>query len=63
LMNDFEPAVFKLHPESMQIKEKLYAAGAVYASMTGSGSCFYGLFPKGQTPVELFEQHATYLLE
>lgn len=44
LLNDFEIGVSKLHPEIAQIKEQLYAKGAVYASMTGSGSAVYGLF-------------------
>ena len=44
LKNDFEEALFPKYPELPQIKEKLYEAGAVYASMTGSGSAVYGLF-------------------
>jgi 4-diphosphocytidyl-2-C-methyl-D-erythritol kinase len=44
LVNDFEDSVFHRHPEILQIKEKMYATGAVYASMSGSGSAVYGLF-------------------
>ena len=44
LSNDFEQSVFPLHPELQIIKETLYRSGAVYASMSGSGSAFYGLF-------------------
>ena len=44
LINDFEPSVFAQHPKLQQIKDKLYEAGAFYASMSGSGSTLYGLF-------------------
>lgn len=44
LINDFEEAVFPLLPELAHIKNKLYENGATYASMTGSGSTFFGLF-------------------
>jgi 4-diphosphocytidyl-2-C-methyl-D-erythritol kinase len=53
LENDFEEPVFRLHPEIRLIKETLYAQGAVYASMTGSGSSFYGIFEKGALPGSL----------
>lgn len=42
--NDFEESVFPAHPTVAAIKETLYDMGAVYASMTGSGSAVYGLF-------------------
>ncbi len=42
--NDFEPSVFAAHPVIGKIKEWLIDAGAVYASMSGSGSAVYGLF-------------------
>ncbi len=44
LVNDFEEALFPKYPELHQIKEKLYESGAIYASMSGSGSCVYGIF-------------------
>lgn len=49
LKNDFEAAVFEIHPEIKSIKEALYEQGAIYASMTGSGSTVYGIFRKGLT--------------
>jgi 4-diphosphocytidyl-2-C-methyl-D-erythritol kinase len=42
--NDFEPCVFELHPELAEMKAQLYANGAVYAAMSGSGAALYGLF-------------------
>lgn len=42
--NQFEPSVFKLYPEISEVKQSLYDLGAVYASMSGSGSCVFGLF-------------------
>lgn len=43
--NNFEESVFFQYPEIGKIKEKLYSQGAVYASMSGSGSSVFGLFP------------------
>lgn len=48
LHNDFETPVFTMHPEIADIKQKLYKAGAIYASMSGSGSTVYGIFPKDE---------------
>ena len=53
LVNDFETPVFQLHPELEKIKPALYAHGALYAALTGSGSSFFGIFPKGQAPDHL----------
>jgi 4-diphosphocytidyl-2-C-methyl-D-erythritol kinase len=44
LKNEFEENVFKTHPQIKGIKDKLYNAGALYASMSGSGSAVYGIF-------------------
>jgi 4-diphosphocytidyl-2-C-methyl-D-erythritol kinase len=44
VVNDFEKTVFERHPVIRRIKEKMYDAGAVYASMSGSGSAVFGLF-------------------
>ncbi len=44
MKNDFEPSVFKKFPEICDIKQKLYDSGAVYASMSGSGSSVYAFF-------------------
>lgn len=44
LINDFESPLFNMFPEIGKIKEELYRLGAVYSSMSGSGSALYGLF-------------------
>lgn len=44
IINDFEAVVFPQHPAIARIKEQLYEAGAVYASMSGSGSSVFGIF-------------------
>lgn len=44
IKNDFEENVFRKHPEIKKIKEKLYSLGAIYSSMSGSGSTVYGIF-------------------
>ena len=46
LVNDFETTVFAVHPELASIKDSLYESGAVYASMSGSGSALFGIYPK-----------------
>lgn len=55
LKNDFEPAISALHPEIATIKNQLYESGAVYASMTGSGSAVYGIFEKDAVPLLSFD--------
>jgi 4-diphosphocytidyl-2-C-methyl-D-erythritol kinase len=49
LENDFELPVFEFFPEIRQIKEKLYGLGALFASMTGSGSSVFGIFTSRPT--------------
>lgn len=44
LHNDFEKPVFEKYPQIKIIKQQLYAMGAEYAAMSGSGSTVYGLF-------------------
>lgn len=47
MVNDFEESVFPQFPAIGEIKEEMYRQGAVYASMSGSGSSVYGLFKEG----------------
>ena len=44
LVNDFEATVFMRHPELEAIKRSLYDSGAVYASMSGSGSALFAIY-------------------
>jgi 4-diphosphocytidyl-2-C-methyl-D-erythritol kinase len=50
VINDFEHSVFLKYPVIGEIKEALYRNGAIYASMSGSGSSVYGLF---KSPIDL----------
>ncbi len=44
LKNDFEPHIFAAHPVIGKVKEWLLEQGAIYASMSGSGSAVFGIF-------------------
>lgn len=46
ITNDFEEPIFQKFPEIKSKKMKLYESGAVYASLSGSGSALFGLFTK-----------------
>jgi 4-diphosphocytidyl-2-C-methyl-D-erythritol kinase len=59
--NDFENALTPHYPVLGEIKQLLYAAGAIYASLSGSGSAVYGLFSK-HTPVPSLSVNADCLL-
>ena len=54
MQNDFEHSVFSRHPAIAVIKEKLYALGASYASMSGSGSAVFGIFENEIHPEDQF---------
>lgn len=61
LVNDFEESVFRHHPQLAGLKQSLYDSGAVYASMSGSGSALFGIFeakpqlPRDIAAITLFE--------
>lgn len=50
LTNDFELPVFDKYPEIKNIKDQLYSAGALFASMSGTGSTVYGIFHHNDKP-------------
>lgn len=54
IVNDFEKSVFKAHPHIATIKQRLYEMGAVYASMSGSGSSVFGIFDAPCKQSDLF---------
>ncbi len=49
--NDFEGSVFPHHAVLPQLKAELYARGALYAAMTGSGSTIFGIFETEPAPI------------
>jgi 4-diphosphocytidyl-2-C-methyl-D-erythritol kinase len=55
LVNGFEKPVFEKFPAIGRIKQQLYDAGAIYASMSGSGSAVFGLFEKETLAGSLFQ--------
>ncbi len=61
LTNDFEKLIFKNYPRIENIKTSFYKYGAIYTSMTGSGSTVYGIFPKDRLPV--FDFPADYFIK
>jgi 4-diphosphocytidyl-2-C-methyl-D-erythritol kinase len=60
LVNDFESSILKKHPEINRLKEKLYGEGALYASMSGSGSAVFGIFEK-EPAIEFPTHYRNYL--
>lgn len=55
VFNDFEKSIFPLHPAIANIKHLLYQLGALYASMSGSGSSVYAIFKEDPSQyAELF---------
>lgn len=53
VVNDFEESVFSKYPEIAAIKDQMYDLGAVYASMSGSGSSVFGIF---EDPVDNIDE-------
>jgi 4-diphosphocytidyl-2-C-methyl-D-erythritol kinase len=60
IVNDFEEPVFEQYAEIKAVKEMLISKGALYASLTGSGSALFGIFDK-QTETDFkFPKHYQY---
>lgn len=52
MINDFEKTVFAKYPQIESVKDKLYMLGAIYASMSGSGSSVFGIFNQSPADIE-----------
>lgn len=66
LKNDFEPSVFAQIPQLLAIKTALYAMGAHYAAMSGSGSTVFGIFDNDKLSAgatDTFADYATFVLK
>lgn len=63
LANDFEKTVFQRFPLIEMIKEELYGMGAVYASMSGSGSTVLGIFKSKPKIPASFKGYFTHISE
>jgi len=57
ISNDFENVIFNNYPEIKNIKDKLYSEGAIYASMSGSGSSVFGIFESNNKPAISFSNY------
>ena len=66
IYNDFESTVCSHHPQIKGIKDKLYENGAIYSSMSGSGSTVFAIFrtepPKGMFAEPFFVKTLTYTM-
>ncbi|HXD94892.1 MAG TPA: 4-(cytidine 5'-diphospho)-2-C-methyl-D-erythritol kinase [Bacteroidia bacterium] len=61
LVNDFEKTIFLQHPELQNIKNTFYSKGALYASMSGSGSAVYSIL-KNDVDIKEFSFPNNYLI-
>ncbi len=60
VVNDFEQSLFVTYPELDLLKQKLYEAGAIYASMSGSGSSLYGIFSAPPVLPDVLTKHVVW---
>jgi len=57
IVNDFEKSIFVKYPAIAEIKKQLYEKGALYASMSGSGSSVFGIFDRQVDISEDFKEY------
>ncbi len=60
LVNDFEQSVFLKYPKIKELKKLFYSEGAIYSSMSGSGSCVFGIFEQ-KPNLKSFEHYQSFL--
>jgi len=60
IFNDFEESVFSQYPEIESVKKTLYKSGAVYASLSGSGSSVFGIFKTKPNLKDIFPKDYFY---
>ena len=60
IKNDFEETVFGKYKQLRGMKELLYESGAIYASMSGSGSCLFGIYPDEAAIPSKFKSYTTW---
>ncbi|XWW47054.1 4-(cytidine 5'-diphospho)-2-C-methyl-D-erythritol kinase [Fibrella sp. USSR17] len=58
--NDFEDSLFPKYPVLADIKQQLYDTGAIYASMSGSGSTVYGIFSAPPERSDIFSRYTVW---
>ena len=63
LENDFELSAFTLYPELQNLKNELYAMGAIYACMSGSGSSFFAIFKEQKEVSEPLKKYSKWWME
>jgi len=61
LKNDFESTVFKKFPQISAIKDELYNSGALYASMSGSGSSVFGIYENKPEKITMFDNSLVFV--
>ena len=60
IINDFEASIFPKYPQIADLKEILYKTGALYSSLSGSGSTVYGIFDKKPEIPEILRSKIIY---
>ena len=63
IVNDFERSLFERYLPLVNIKRRLVASGAFYASMSGSGSAMYGLYDHRPTYEPLYAEEQVFVAQ